>query len=124
MANRTRSILIRFEPDELAALDAYCADLRRMHGDATTRSHVVRTAVADLIDARAPAPLNTPASTAEPTRISETEIIRSRVSDAMALAGVAAKARWEERREIDPDSATEWELVIEIYASMHRASLD
>jgi hypothetical protein len=80
MANRTRSILIRFEPDELAALDAYCADLRRMHGDATTRSHVVRTAVADLIDARAPAvpsghtvslrddaPPNPPASTTEPT---------------------------------------------------------
>lgn len=53
-------------------------------------------------------------------RVSETETIRSGITDAMVLAGVRALAECEERREAG-GMVTDSDLVCAIYASMHRS---
>jgi len=48
-STRTKTILLRLTEAELAALDDYCASLRRQTGDAVTRTDTIRRAIAALV---------------------------------------------------------------------------
>lgn len=52
MAKLTKAIQVRFAPEELAALDAYCAEGRRVTGELFARTEVIRLAIAKLVAAR------------------------------------------------------------------------
>jgi hypothetical protein len=54
MAKLTTAIQLRMDPTELAALDAYCAEGRRVTGEKFARAEVIRMAIVKLVNSTPP----------------------------------------------------------------------